>query len=81
MWHSDYMATRAKAHPDINRAELAREIGMDRTLLTKILNGKRPMSLPVALSIFELKGLRLGPISNASPNDIRAMRRALAAAQ
>ena len=73
------MATRAEKHPDVNRADLAKRINKDRGYVTKILNGTREASLPVAIAIFRETGLKFGPIKGATPNDIRAMSRALGA--
>lgn len=79
MWHSAYMATRNIAHPEINRTELARRISVDRSYLTKILNGSRKAPLAIALAIFEETGVRIGDIANADVKDVRAMQRALGA--
>lgn len=80
MWHGDYMGTRAKRHPQVNRAELAKRIEKDRGYVTRILNGTQEASLPVAIAIFQITGLKFGPISAATPQDIRAMSRALGVA-
>jgi transcriptional regulator with XRE-family HTH domain len=59
----------------ISAASLARDLGCGRAYITRVRNGDRPLSLGKAIALYERHKVKLGPIADASPAEIRALGR------
>lgn len=56
-------------------AERLRAIGISQSYASQIVNGRRAPSLALALRIHREIGVKLGPIADASPAEIRTLKR------
>lgn len=51
------------------------ELGVSKSYASQISRGKRPPSVALAIRIFREIGVKLGPIANASKDEIEALER------
>lgn len=73
MWHCAYMA---RARTKVTHAEIAEKIGCDRSVISKILAGRRSAPLAMYLKIFEITGRQVGPLTGKTPGQIRTLTQA-----
>lgn len=66
------VAMRAKALKDQDVADL---LGCSRPHVTKLRRGVQPPSLPLALKIHKVFGVKMGPLDGATEAEIRTLAR------
>lgn len=54
---------------------LVEAVNISPSYASMILSGDRPLPLPLAISIWRKLGVKMGPIAEASDNDIEAAAR------
>lgn len=62
-----------RKHPEFTQDDLAKVTGKHRTHISKVMSGKREASLPVAVAIFNETGIKLGPLKNKTPAEIKTL--------
>lgn len=66
----DFLAERS-----LTAAGLASRVGCDKSYLSHVLAGRKSLYRPVAIRIFREFGVKLGPIAEASDDEIAALER------
>lgn len=65
----------ARTETPLTHQKIADTIGVDRSYVSKVMNGARPMSVEFALSLHRNFALKLGPLCNRSDEEIAEIRR------
>lgn len=60
----------------VNHAKIGARIGKDRSYVSKLLAGKRKASLPIAIAIFDVAGIAIGPLEGKDPQEIATLKAA-----
>lgn len=60
---------------DFKPSELAKEAGISVPFASQVIGGVKPLPRALAIKIYRWKGLKLGPIAEASDTDIDVLER------
>lgn len=65
MDHVSQLAELAKADPD-RQSGFARRIGVSKSYLSHVLNGRKPLGPSLAVKVFNATGHKIGPLSDGA---------------